>query len=122
MEFERHQNPKDAIGIGLKATAPIIDSLFLEDITVNGESGMYTKELHAVNHSDVPQVLRDIEMGEIPADQYHFEEEQPKFGNAKLKHLVDYVGRYVKYLNNKSFSAYDDPDRPILLTFFIPAE
>jgi len=122
MKFERYQNPKDAIGIGLKANAPIIDGLFIEDITLDSMQGNYTKELHAINHSDVPQTLREIEMGELPADQYHFEEEQPIFGNANLKHLKDYAGKYVKYLNNKSFSAYDDPDEPILLTFFIPDE
>jgi hypothetical protein len=122
MQFERGLDPKEAIGIGLKANAPIIDQLYIEDISMDGERGTWTKELHAINHSDVPQTLIEIEMGQLPAEQYHFEEEQPIFGNAKLKHLRDYSGKCVKYLNNKSFSAYDDPDQPILLTFFIPIQ
>lgn len=122
MKFERGLDTKESIGIGLKANAPIIENLFLEDITVEYETGLTGKELNIVNHSDVSQTLGEIEIGQLPADQYHFEEEQPMWGNANLKHLKDYAGKYVKYLNNKSISAYDYPDRPILLTFFIPEQ
>ncbi len=123
MKFERNLDIKDAVGIGLKANAPMINYFYIEMVdSVSFESGMIRKSLQSVDYTDVPRILSDIEHGRLFPEKYHFEVDCFS-EDFKLQHLEDFKGKFIKCLINhqdRLRSTDTDIDEPDEMTFFIP--
>jgi len=116
MQFERGLDPKEAIGVGLKANAPIIGALYRVDIEYEGGwDKQYVSErktLSIIDSSEVPLILERVSQGIIPLEALAFEQDKP-FGvePTKLEFFTDYRGKYLKYVDRiMSAMAKDEYD------------
>jgi len=104
MNFERGLDPKEAIGVGLKANAPLIGALYRVEIEYEGGyDRAYVSErkvLSIIDSSEVPLILERVSQGIIPLDALAFEQDKP-FGAEppKLEHFTNYRGKYLKYID-----------------------
>jgi hypothetical protein len=130
MQFERGLDPKEAIGIGLKAKAPVIGLLYkveIEyDMNPNQAYVAERKTLSIVDSSEVFLILEGISQGRMPLDAFAFEQESDfsKTGERQpLEFFTEYKGKYLKYVSRgvsfrMSFDEYDHYNREYI--FLIP--
>lgn len=97
MDFERGKEIKEAIGVGLKANAPLIQTFYHIDIEVD-MTGVQRRYPMAVDPKEVFEILTQISNERILPDLYAFEEEWiDNFHPTKIQMLEDYKGKYVRY-------------------------
>lgn len=116
MDFERNKEVKESIGIGIKANAPHIRSLYyleidIEDFHNDRFQGIARRSPIII--SDVREafdILYEIEMGKRNPEDYVIElETEDQVGS--LEPLWKYRGRWLKFLGRgfPAVSAYDRP-------------
>ena len=106
MNFKRGQDPKEAIGVGLKANAPLIGLLYKIEYKKD-YNWDYTpsiserKTLNIVNSGEVIHILEGLVNGTIPLENFAFEKEsEPESELVRdLKFFTEYKGKYLRYID-----------------------
>jgi hypothetical protein len=116
MNFERNIEPKEALGIGMKANAVLIETLYFLETERIGDGMAYQiikSPIAISDHCQVFSYLEKIAAGEMSAYDFCFIPDTGEYpNNAPLTNLSSMSGKYVKYIGRGflAISAYDNPD------------